>query len=97
MENQNKEKIVVVYTEGFVNSITITQIPRATDELHPNLWMNKDLMHNKTFKSKTFGGYDIDEVDWFLDLLIKNYTFIKDGLVKENIWLKKEVQSLNEK
>ncbi|MDX1699662.1 MAG: hypothetical protein R3250_03540, partial [Melioribacteraceae bacterium] len=41
MEDQNKEKIVVVYTEGFVNSITITQIPRATEELHPNLLLNK--------------------------------------------------------
>lgn len=97
MEDKNKEKIVVVYTEGFVNSITITQIPRATEELHPNLLLNKDLIHNKTFKSKTFGGYDVDEVDQFLDLLIKDYTFIEDGLVKENILLKKEVESLSDK
>lgn len=97
MENQNKEKIVVVYTEGFVNSITITQIPRKTEELYPNLLLNKDLIHNKTFKSKTFGGYDVDEVDQFLDLLIKDYTFIEDGLVKENILLKKEVESLSGK
>ncbi|MFC6039967.1 DivIVA domain-containing protein [Paenisporosarcina macmurdoensis] len=97
MENQNKEKIVIVYTEGFVNSITINQIPRATEEIHPNLVLNKDLIYNKTFKSKTFGGYDVDEVDQFLDLLIKDYTFIEDGLVKENIVLKKEVESLRDK
>lgn len=96
MEDQNKEKIVIVYTEGFVNSITITQVPRATDELHPNLLLNKDLIYNKTFKSKMFGGYDIHEVDQFLDLLIKDYTFIEYGMVKENILLKKEIESLND-
>lgn len=97
MEDQNNEKIVVVYTEGFINSITITQIPRATEELHPNLLLNKDLIYNKTFKRKTFGGYDVHEVDQFLDFLIKDYTFIEDGLVKENILLKKEVESLSNK
>ncbi|SHE55700.1 DivIVA domain-containing protein [Caloramator proteoclasticus] len=47
---------------------------------------------NKEFK-KTFRGYDIDEVDEFLEQLSEDY----EKLYKENLNLKEKIEALNEK
>lgn len=47
---------------------------------------------NKEFK-KVFRGYDIDEVDDFLEGIVEDY----DKIYKENITLKEKINSLNEK
>jgi cell division initiation protein len=47
---------------------------------------------NKEFK-KTFRGYDIDEVDDFLESIVEDY----DKIFKENITLKEKISALNEK
>lgn len=48
-------------------------------------------IQNKEF-TKKINGYDRDEVDDFLDLIIKNY----DALCKENMRLMDKVDSLNQ-
>lgn len=48
-------------------------------------------IQNKEF-SKKINGYDRDEVDDFLDIIIKNY----DALCKENMRLMDKVESLSE-
>jgi cell division initiation protein len=47
---------------------------------------------NKDFK-KVFRGYDMDEVDEFLDQLVEDY----EKLFKENINLKENVKAIEEK
>lgn len=47
---------------------------------------------NKEFK-KVFRGYDIDEVDDFLEQIVEVY----ERIFKENITLKEKINSLNEK
>jgi len=47
---------------------------------------------NKEFK-KVFRGYDIDEVDDFLEQIVEEY----ERLYKENINLKEKINALNEK
>jgi cell division initiation protein len=47
---------------------------------------------NKEFK-KVFRGYDIDEVDDFLEGIVEDY----DKIYKENMTLKEKINSLNEK
>lgn len=47
-------------------------------------------IHNKEF-AKGFRGYDEDEVDEFLDRVVKDY----EELIKENMQLKQRIQELN--
>ncbi|KRQ86558.1 Septum site-determining protein DivIVA [Caloramator mitchellensis] len=47
---------------------------------------------NKEFK-KVFRGYDIDEVDDFLEQIVEEY----ERIYKENITLKEKISSLNDK
>lgn len=49
-------------------------------------------IHNKEF-SKGFRGYDEDEVNEFLDRIVKDYEVI----IKENMTLKQRVQELQDK
>ncbi|MDD2283377.1 MAG: DivIVA domain-containing protein [Eubacteriales bacterium] len=49
-------------------------------------------IHNKEF-AKGFRGYDEDEVDEFLDRVVKDY----EGLIKENMLLKQKAQELSDK
>ncbi|WP_392486378.1 DivIVA domain-containing protein [Haloimpatiens sp. FM7315] len=49
-------------------------------------------INNKEFK-KGFRGYDIDEVDEFLDTVVEDY----ERIYKENVSLKEKVQVMNEK
>ena len=49
-------------------------------------------IHNKEF-SKSFRGYDEDEVNEFLDRIIKDYEI----LIKENMSMKQKVQELSDK
>lgn len=57
----------------------------------------KDILE-KDFKM-SFRGYNPDEVDKFLDMIIKDYERFEEKLAKieqENAQLKKEIQKLNE-
>lgn len=49
-------------------------------------------IHNKEF-NKGFRGYDEDEVNEFLDRIVKDY----EALIKDNMTLKQRVQELSEK
>jgi cell division initiation protein len=49
-------------------------------------------IHNKEF-AKGFRGYDEDEVDEFLDRVVKDY----ETLIKENMLLKQKVQEFSDK
>jgi cell division initiation protein len=49
-------------------------------------------IHNKEF-SKGFRGYDEDEVDEFLDRVVKDY----EDLIKENMALKQKIEELTGK
>lgn len=49
-------------------------------------------IHNKEF-SKGFRGYDEDEVNEFLDRVVKDY----ESLIKENMSMKQKVQDLSDK
>jgi len=49
-------------------------------------------IHNKEF-AKSFRGYDEDEVDEFLDRVVKDY----EELIRENTQLKQRIQELTEK
>ncbi|ACB84902.1 DivIVA domain-containing protein [Natranaerobius thermophilus] len=49
-------------------------------------------IHNKEF-SRSFRGYNPDEVNEFLDRVVKDY----ESIIKKNIELKEEVEKLNNK
>lgn len=50
-------------------------------------------IHNKEFPKRTFGGYDKDAVDEFLDQVIRDFELI----VKENDRLKTQLEEMNGK
>ncbi|HYF95795.1 MAG TPA: DivIVA domain-containing protein [Symbiobacteriaceae bacterium] len=50
-------------------------------------------IHNKDFPKKTFGGYDKDAVDDFLDQVMGEF----DRMIKENDRLKTQIEDLNMK
>ncbi|AXN41687.1 DivIVA domain-containing protein [Peribacillus butanolivorans] len=74
--------------------MTVEELPSTNEKIHPNILLNKEIIHDKTFKKRAFGGYDIDEVDGFLDLIIKDYRFIEEGLIKEIKMLKEDMKKL---
>lgn len=47
-------------------------------------------IHNKEFKKTVFKGYDIDEVDEFLDQVIRDF----ESLIKDNAHLREQVSAL---
>jgi DivIVA domain-containing protein len=94
MENHGGERILLIFTQGIVNSLTVEKVPSIKEKIHHNLLLNKEIIHNKNFKKRAFGGYDIDEVNGFLDLIIKDYKFIEQGLLKENKMLKEDMKKL---
>ncbi|MFB6801513.1 DivIVA domain-containing protein [Peribacillus butanolivorans] len=94
MENHGGERILLIFNEGIVDSMTVEELPSTNEKIHPNILLNKEIIHDKTFKKRAFGGYDIDEVDGFLDLIIKDYRFIEEGLIKEIKMLKEDMKKL---
>ncbi|ALC85274.1 hypothetical protein AM499_05175 [Bacillus sp. FJAT-22090] len=94
MENHDGEKALLIFTKGIVDSMTVEKIPSTNEKIHPYILLNKEIIHNKTFKKRAFGGYDIDEVNGFLDLIIKDYRFIEEGLIKEIKMLKEDVKKI---
>ncbi|MFE4243430.1 DivIVA domain-containing protein [Peribacillus butanolivorans] len=94
MENHDGERILLIFTEGIVDSMTVEEFPSTNEKIHPNILLNKEIIHDKTFKKRAFGGYDMDEVDGFLDLIIKDYRFIEEGLIKEIKMLKEDMKKL---
>ena len=94
MENQAGEGILLLFTEGILDSLTVEEdIPRK-EKIHPNILFTKGRISNKTFKKKVFGGYDADEVDTFLDMVYKDYRFVEETLLKENKRLKEDLRTL---
>lgn len=98
MENHDGERVLLIY-EGIVDSVkvdfvTVEKVSSANEKIHPKLLLNKEIIHNKNFKKRAFGGYDIDEVNGFLDLIIKDYKFIEQGLIKEIKILKDDMKKL---
>ncbi|WP_420850316.1 DivIVA domain-containing protein [Peribacillus alkalitolerans] len=94
IEIQLGETILLRYTEGIVHSFIIEPLSSTKDRIHPNILLNKELIHNKDFRKKFFGGYDEDEVNHFLDIIIKDYKFVEEGLIKENNMLKEDIKKL---
>lgn len=94
MENQEGERILILFMEGIVDSLTVEEgVPRK-EKIHPNILFNKETIRNKTFKKKVFGGYNDDEVDTFLDSVYRDYRFIEETLIKENKRLKEDLKTL---
>ncbi|OYD57787.1 hypothetical protein CGZ90_13020 [Fictibacillus aquaticus] len=56
--------------------------------------LNDALIHYKRFNKSLFRGYNMNEVDEFLDTVMKDYTYLEHVLVKENDILKKEIEQL---
>ena len=77
--------------------ISVEEVPARKDKVHGNLLLNKNVIHDKEFKKKLFGGYDSDEVNRFLDLIIKDYKFIEDVVLKENKILKEDIDKFRGK
>ncbi|WP_339146262.1 MULTISPECIES: DivIVA domain-containing protein [unclassified Sutcliffiella] len=94
MENHSGDRKLLHFTNGLVNSMEFEKISSHSEKIHPNLLLNKELIHNKEFKRKIFGGFDMDEVNLFLDLIIKDYKYIEQGLLKENKLLKEDMKKL---
>lgn len=94
MENHSGESILLIFTEGIVDSLTVEKVSSKNEKIHPNLLLNEEIINNKNFKKRLFGGYDMDEVNGFLDLIIKDYKFIEQGLIKEIKMLKEDMKKL---
>lgn len=93
MENHAGERMLITLTEGIVHSLTVEKASK-NEKIHPNLLLNKEIIHKKNFKKRVFGGYDMDEVNSFLDLIIKDYKFIEHGLINEIKMLKDDIKKL---
>lgn len=94
MENHAGEGALIIFTVGIVDSLTVEEFSSKNDKIHPNLLLNKKIINNKNFKKRVLGGYDIDAVDNFLELIIKDYKFIEQGLLKEIKMLKEDMKKL---
>ncbi|WP_230130187.1 DivIVA domain-containing protein [Bacillus sp. CECT 9360] len=57
--------------------MTVEKVPTTNEKIHPNILLNKEIIHNKAFKKRAFGGYDIDEVNGFYKKLLRELTLLK--------------------
>ncbi|MFF2448197.1 DivIVA domain-containing protein [Neobacillus sp. NPDC058068] len=97
MENTNGTRIVINYWDGTINLLSVDEIPSRKGKIHDNLVLTKEMIHDKNFKKKLFGGYNEGAVDSFLDLIITDYKFIEDVLIKENKLLREDIKELRGK
>ncbi|WP_010249801.1 DivIVA domain-containing protein [Acetivibrio cellulolyticus] len=59
------------------------ELPDKGKELCPGIYLNADVIKNKTFKKKFLGGYQEEEVDEFLDIVIADYNYIFEKIIKK--------------
>lgn len=97
MKNKMEEIILIsfMYIKEVLNEINVETIS-SQQKIHPGMALSRNLIENKQFKKRIFGGYDPDQVFRFKDLITKDYAFIEDGLIKENNRLKEEIRQLKE-
>lgn len=58
------------------------ELPYKT-EIYPGINLNAEIIRNVKFKKNLFGGYREFDVDSFLDLVISDYKFIYENLLKK--------------
>jgi DivIVA domain-containing protein len=95
MEDKSGKRIVLSYSESSQKSnvLTINEIPLKAEKIHENIMLNPLTIHNKEFKKKLFGGYDEDEVNSFLDIIIRDYKMMED-VIREMKILKEDLNKL---
>jgi len=97
MENDREERILITANEGIVNSLFINSVSSSKGKIHENIILNHETILNKEFKKKIIGGYDPDEVNHFLDIIINDYKFIENGLLQEFKTLQEDIKKLKMK
>jgi DivIVA domain-containing protein len=96
MENTHGKRIVINFHEGTIKLLSIDEIPSGKGIVHDNMVLNKEMIHDKEFKKKLFGGYDDGEVNVFLDLIISDYKYM-ELLQKENKILREDIKKFRDK
>ncbi|MFC0187147.1 DivIVA domain-containing protein [Fictibacillus aquaticus] len=94
MENDEGKRLLITVSQGYFNDISVKEVQPRKPGIHHNLMLNDALIHYKRFNKSLFRGYNMNEVDEFLDTVMKDYTYLEHVLVKENDILKKEIEQL---
>ncbi|MFC7371403.1 DivIVA domain-containing protein [Fictibacillus iocasae] len=94
LENEQGHRVLIIASQGYFRSVSVKELDPRKSGIHHNLLLSDVLVYHKTFNKSLFRGYNMNEVDEFLDVIMKDYTYIEHVLVKENELLKKEIQQL---
>lgn len=63
---------------GKFSEITKINLSFKSNVIHPNIKLNKECIQKKEFKKKLMGGYDCNEVDGFLDIIVEDYQYFEE-------------------
>lgn len=64
------------------SEITKTSLSFKSNVIHPNIKLNKECIQKKEFKKKLMGGYDCNEVDGFLDIIVEDYQYFEERIAE---------------
>lgn len=95
MTNQQENKILIrQYKFNFLNEmfseVYKIDITPTTSSIHPDIKLDPEKIIMKDFKKKFIGGYDLNEVKGFLDIVAEDYQKFKELLennLDRNKWI----------
>ncbi|WP_181884493.1 DivIVA domain-containing protein [Neobacillus piezotolerans] len=85
------------YSKGVLDILLERELPGVQQKGDTNLLISGRDIQDKEFKRKLVRGYDPADVDAFLDVIFKDYSYIENVLIKENKILKEDVGKLRRK
>lgn len=99
LKNTEGESILLTYSysKDFLNMIYERELPGLQQKNDSNLLLSARSINDKEIKKKFVRGYDPTDVDAFLDVIMKDYFYIENVLLKENQLLKEDIAKLRER
>ncbi|WP_409271319.1 DivIVA domain-containing protein [Neobacillus sp. SCS-31] len=85
------------YSKGVLDILLERDLPGVQQKYDSNLLLSGRDIQDKEFKRKLVRGYDPSDVDAFLDVIFKDYSYIEKVLIKENKILKDDIEKLRRK
>ncbi|WP_316569105.1 DivIVA domain-containing protein [Neobacillus sp. YIM B06451] len=85
------------YSKGVLDILLERELPGVQQNGDSNLLLSGREIQDKEFKRKMVRGYDPSDVDAFLDVIFKDYSYIERVLIQENKVLKEDIEKLRRK
>lgn len=96
MKNPEGKSILLIYSysEDLLDTVFEKEMPELQQKNDSHLLLSGREIQDKEFKRKMIRGYDPSDVDAFLDVIIKDYSYIEKVLIQENKILKEDIAKL---